>query len=302
MKDRRARNLAAFLVVTLIWGSTWLVIKDQVSVVPPAWTVCWRFTVAAAGMFALAFKRGDPLTLPRRTLVLAAVLGLLQFSANFQLLYRAEIALTSGVVAVIYALLLVPNAILGRIFLGRTTGWRFVAGSAVAICGIALLLVHELRAAPVGSRVLAGAAMTIAGLICASSANILQATKALRSVPMLPLLAWAMAIGAGADAVFASLTVGAPVIDPRWHYLAGVLYLGLAGSVATFPLYFGLIRDWGPGRAAYNGVAVPVVAMTLSTVFEGYRWTALAAAGSALALVGLLLALSRPKTAASPST
>ena len=69
-------------------------------------------------------------------------------------------------------------------------------------------------------------------------------------------------------------------------------YLALVGSVLTFPFYFALIRDWGPGKAAYNGVAVPVVAMALSTLFEGYRWTALAAAGASLAMAGLLIALS----------
>jgi drug/metabolite transporter (DMT)-like permease len=76
------------------------------------------------------------------------------------------------------------------------------------------------------------------------------------------------------------------------RYWLGVAYLGLAGSVVTFPLYFSLIRWMGPGRAAYNGVAVPVVAMALSTVFEGYRWSGPAAMGAALAMGGLVIALS----------
>jgi drug/metabolite transporter (DMT)-like permease len=70
-----------------------------------------------------------------------------------------------------------------------------------------------------------------------------------------------------------------------------VAYLAIIGSVVTFPLYFALIRDIGPGRAAYNGVLVPVVAMGLSTLFEGYRWTLLAGAGAALAMAGLVVAL-----------
>ena len=83
-----------------------------------------------------------------------------------------------------------------------------------------------------------------------------------------------------------------PVLDPRPQYIAGIVYLALAGSVLTFPLYFGLIRNLGAGKAAYNGVAVPVVAMGLSTLFEGYRWTGLAAGGAVLAILGLLIALS----------
>jgi len=77
----------------------------------------------------------------------------------------------------------------------------------------------------------------------------------------------------------------------RWSYFGGIAYLAVIGSVVTFPIYFRLIRDLGAGRAAYNGVLVPVVAMLLSTLFEGYRWTPLAISGSVLALTGLVLAL-----------
>jgi len=61
--------------------------------------------------------------------------------------------------------------------------------------------------------------------------------------------------------------------------------------VVTFPLYYRLIREIGAGRAAYHNVLVVIVAMVLSTLLEGYRWSALAAAGAALAMVGLVIAL-----------
>jgi drug/metabolite transporter (DMT)-like permease len=76
------------------------------------------------------------------------------------------------------------------------------------------------------------------------------------------------------------------------QYWLGVVYLALVGSVLAFPLYSKLLRDWGPGKAGFNGVVVPVVAMALSTLFESYRWTALAASGAMLAAAGLLIALS----------
>jgi drug/metabolite transporter (DMT)-like permease len=74
-------------------------------------------------------------------------------------------------------------------------------------------------------------------------------------------------------------------------YWAGTAYLALAGSVVTFPLYYRLIREIGAGRAAYHNVLVVIVAMLLSTLLEGYRWSALAVAGSVLALIGLMVAL-----------
>lgn len=297
----RARAIGAFVLVTLIWGSTWLVIKDQIGTIAPAWAVTGRFALAALGMFALALARSEKLALPGRTMAFAAVLGMCQFFANFQLVYRAEQHITSGLVAVIFALLLVPNTLFARLFVGAEVSRRFLLGSVVAMGGIALLMLHEYRAAPAGgSAVLIGIALTSLAVLCASTANVMQAAQIARRTSTLVLIAWAMAAGAAADAAYAWTTVGAPTFDLGARQIAGIVYLAIMGSVVTFPLYFMLIREWGPGPAAYSSVLIPVVAMGLSTLFEGYRWSALAGGGAVLAMVGLLIALS-PKQALSPS-
>ena len=293
----QARNLAGFVLIALIWGSTWLVIKDQISVVPAPWSVTWRFSLAAVAMFALAALRREPLLLSGEGMRYAALFGMAQFAANFQFVYASERYLTSGLVAVFFALMLVPNAVMARVFLGARFGARFVAGSAVALAGIALLLIHEYRAAPAGLDVLKGVALVFCAVMCASTGNILQGTAAARRQPVLTLLAWALVFGALGNSLYAFALHGPPVFDPRPQYLWGVAYLGIIGTVATFPIYTALIRDWGPGKAAYNGVAVPVVAMLLSTLFEGFHWTGLAVSGALLAMAGLLIALSGRETA-----
>ena len=291
----RLRSAAAFALVALIWGSTWLVIKHQVAAAPAGWTITWRFAMACPCMFLLAWWRGDPLRLPAGGARLAVLVGVMQFCGNFQFVYRAEQHLTSGLVAVLYALLMVPNALLSRALLGVRLHPRFLLGSLVAMAGIALLLLHEYRLAPPISEVPLGLALALAGLLCASTANVLQATEASRAQPLVPLIAWAMLAGTVADATLAFATSGAPAFSSSAAFWAGVAYLALAGSVVTFPLYFALIRSMGAGRAAYNGVAVPVIAMALSTLFESYRWSLLAGSGAALALAGLLIALSSRK-------
>lgn len=285
-----------FLTVALIWGSTWLVIKDQVGHVSPQWSATWRFLVAGVAMAALALLRGEKLWLDARGMRMALMIGVPQFAMNFQLVYSSEQHLTSGIVAVLYALLLVPNALLGWAFLKQPVTQRFLVGSAIALVGIALLMLHEVRLAPASANAPLGVAMAIGGLLSASVANVVQATPAARQVPMLSMLTWAMLIGTVLDAAFAWTLIGPPQID--WHprYLGGVAYLAIVGSVVTFPLYFSLLRTLGPGRAAYNGVLVPVVAMTLSTLFEGYKWSLLAGAGAVLAMAGLVVALNARKS------
>ncbi len=292
------RSIAAFIFLALVWGSTWLVIKDQISEVPSAWSVVWRFVLAATAMAAFALLRRERMRLTGREMAVAVAMGFFQFSLNFQLIYQSEHYLTSGLVAVVFALMIVPNAILARLVLGAALTGRFLAGSAIALAGIALLMLHEYRIAPPNSGVTTGVLLVTGAIFSVSIGNLLQATQTARAVPVVSLMAWGMIWGVVASGAYAIVSVGAPVLDPRPAYLAGIAYLGLVGSALTFPLYSQLIRDWGPGPAAYNGVAVPVVAMILSTLFEGYQWSLLAGGGAVLAMAGLLVALSGRKPAA----
>ncbi|MFL9840312.1 EamA family transporter [Sphingomonas sp. ST-64] len=288
----RLAILIPFAIVTLIWGSTWIVITGQLGVVPPTWSVTYRFLLGGTAMLAFAAAKRQSLKLDARGVGFAALVGLLQFALNFNFVYRAELHVTSGLVAVVFALLLVPNALLSRIFLGQRLGRQLLIGSGIAMAGVALLFVHEIRNDPSGGgAVYLGIGLTLLGVLSASTANVMQATKTAGRYAMVPTLGWAMLIGALADGIFAWITTGPPVFDPRPAYVAGLLYLGIVASAVAFPLYFGVLRVIGPAKAAYSSVIIPVLAMLLSTVFEGYRWSLLAAGGAALAGVGLVLAL-----------
>lgn len=281
-----------FLLVTLIWSSTWIVIRDQIGSVPASWSVCYRFALAGVAMAAFAWMRGVSLRIGGAGLFYAALLGIAQFVLNFNFVYRAELTLTSGVVAVIYAMLLIPNSILAFLIFRQPVSRAFIAGSAVAMTGIALMLAHEYRAASVApGDVLMGVAFAVAGLMSASAANVMQGMEIARRLPMIAVLAWAMLIGAGVDAAYAWATVGPPVVEWRMGYWLGIGWLGIAGSVVTFPLYFRLIQRVGAGRAAYTSVLIPLIAMLISTLVEGYRWTGLAFSGAVLAVAGMAIAL-----------
>ncbi|MGY4398709.1 drug/metabolite transporter (DMT)-like permease [Sphingomonas sp. UYAg733] len=291
-QSTRLAVLIPFAIVTLIWGSTWLVIKDQLGVVPPSWSVAYRFLVGGVAMLIYATIRRERIALDARGWAFAAGLALFQFCLNFNFVYRAEGYITSGLVAVIFALLLVPNAVLGRIFLGQRLGRQLLVGSAVAMAGVALLFVHEARTSAGGLHMaMAGIGFTLAGVMSASTANIMQGTGTAKRYPMAVMLGIGMLIGAGFDATLAWCLTGPPVIELRPAYLIGVLYLGVIASAVAFTLYFGVLRIIGPAKAAYSGVIVPVIAMLLSTIFEGYRWSLLAGAGAVLAMIGLVIAL-----------
>lgn len=288
------RVLLPFMLVTLIWGSTWIVIKGQLGVVPPSWSVTYRFAIAAAAMFAFALIRGERLRLESRAMLFAAILGTAQFALNFNFVYRAEQHITSGLVAVLFALLIVPNTLMGRAFLKTPLEGRFLLGAGIAIVGVGLMILHEYRAAALGAgEVLIGTALTLAGVMSASIANVMQGTAIARAQSMVAMIAWAMLFGALADGAYAWITTGPPVIESTAAYLGGVLYLGVIASAVTFPLYFNVIRAVGPGQAAWSSVLIPIIAMGFSTAFENYHWATLSVAGGIVALIGLVIAVAR---------
>lgn len=286
-----ARVVVPFMLTGIIWGSTWWVITGQISGVPAAWAVFYRFVLATPGMFLLAFLMKKQLRLDGPGHLLAAAVGVAQFCGNFMFVYNAELHLTSGIVAVMFALLMVPNALFARVFIGERMEPGFLLGSAVAIVGVVLLLVHEAETSTMGGSVPLGIVLTVGGILSASIANVVQANEVGRRIAMVSLLAWAMLYGLVADLVFALVTVGPPELPTAADFWMGTAYLAIIGSIVTFPLHYNLVREIGAGRTAYNSIVTVVVAMLLSTVFEDYRWTLLAAGGMALALVGMVLAL-----------
>jgi drug/metabolite transporter (DMT)-like permease len=286
-----------FIVFTLIWGSTWIVIRGQLGTVPPQWSVTYRFVVAAIAMAAVAKWKGETLKIGRKGLIAAAFLGFTQFCINFNAVYLAERHITSGVVATVFALLLIPASLLAWVLLGHRPSRRFAWSSLVAVSGIVLLFVHEIREHPADSRqVVTGIGLTLLGMLGAAIANVVQARPEIRRFPLMSLLAWSMAAGALIDGLIAFVLTGPPVFDPRPVYWLGVAYLALFASVLTFSLYYPVVRRIGPAKAAYSSVLVPIIAMGFSTWVEHYRWTPTTIAGAVLALGGMAAALSRNRS------
>jgi len=284
------RVLIPFILSSLIWGSTWLVITGQLGQVPPVWSVAYRFLIGAAIMFVYALAIGATIRLDRRGHGFALLFGIPQFCLNFIAVYQAERFITSGLVAVVYALLILPNSLFAWLFLKHRITRPFLLGSIVAIGGIALLFLQEFRANP-SAAVLTGVALTLCGTLSAAIANNVQATQGIRAYPLPTMLAWGMTYGAAANALIALVVYGGPVFDTRITYWAGLAYLGVVASALVFSLYFPLVRTIGPAKAAYTSLVIPVIAMLLSTIFEGYAWTPMALGGGLLVFAGLFIAL-----------
>jgi drug/metabolite transporter (DMT)-like permease len=296
VKGSLLARLALFPLISLIGGGTWLVISFQTAANSLLAAVGWRFTLAALLLAMLCRWRGVSLMVPRQHLPLLAILGLCNFGLNFWLFYHATTMLPSGLVGTSFIVLVLVNLIGDRIFFGVEIPKSALLGSVIAIIGMVMLFLPEMDQEDGGNHALIGLLTAIAGMLSASIGNLLQAQAQRQGLAILPTLTIAMASG-GASMLLLALLLGDSLAIPlNSAYLASLGYLVLVASFVVYPAYMVLIREVGPGAAAYSTVGIPLVALVLSTLFEGYHWRSLSLSGAIMLLSGMILMLHRGVT------
>jgi drug/metabolite transporter (DMT)-like permease len=283
-------NIFLYLLTVLIWGTTWIAITFQLGSVPAPVSIAYRFWLAAAVLMGFLLITRKPWWPPRQAWPYLFAQGIALFCLNFLCFYYASQWVTSGLEAVVFSTAPLWNAINGRIFLGRPIRRQVMMGALLGLAGIVLLFAPQMAGHWNDSKVLIGLALTLGGTLCFSCGNLLSSR--MQTLGLTPWLTntWAMLIGSTTLGIGA-LALGMPfALDPSPRYLGALLYLAIPGSVIGFTAYLLLVGRIGPDRAAYSTVLFPIVALTISTIYEGYHWTPLALGGLALVLAGNLLA------------
>jgi drug/metabolite transporter (DMT)-like permease len=290
-------DLAAIVVCTLAWGTTWFAITLQLGVVDPVISIVYRFALAAALLFAWGALRGEALGLNRAQHLAAFGVGVFTFAIDYAFVYWAEERVTSAVVAVVFAALAFVNLAVFRVAFGQRAPLLAWAAAGLGVIGVGLLSWEEIANAELSTRALTGIGLTLAGVLAAAVGNVYARRGELAGAGVIASTAWAMAYGAALLAVFAFLTGKTWAFEFTAPYILSLLHLSVVGSVIAFALYYGLARRRGYATASYISALTPPVAMLVSALFEGKSWGLLALGGVALVLAGQVLLL-RSKRAA----
>ena len=282
---------ALYAICILIWGTTWIAITAQIEVLAPELGVAIRFGLAAVALLAVCWWRRIPLRFPARVQALVLAQGLANFYASYVCVYAAERYVASGVVAVGYAASPLIGLVLARALLGVRMSGRVALGGVAGVCGVVLIFWHEFTRLAATQQVVWGAELTLAAVLLSSLSTIAASAYHRMGVQGWGPLALAMAWGSAAAFAQVLLTGLAWHWSWRPEFVATLLYLALFGSVLAFGAYYALVHRVGPAKAGYTGVLTPVVALAVSSVYEGFLWTGLTVAGIALALLGNAVAL-----------
>jgi drug/metabolite transporter (DMT)-like permease len=216
------------------------------------------------------------------------------FSVSYVCVYYAEQHIVSGLVAVGYSASPLLNMFAMRVFFGTPMTTRVAGGAVLGIVGIALVFWPEFSHLGEGGSVAVGAALTMASVVLASLSNMTAHRNHDQGLPVWQTMAWGMLYGA-LSTLFLALALGRPLgFEATPAYVLSLLYLAVFGSILAFGGYLTLLGRIGAARAGYIGVMVPIVALVVSALFEGYRWTLLALAGVAVSVAGNVIILRRP--------
>ena len=283
-----------YSATVLIWGSTWLAIHFQLGVVSPEVSLVYRFGIASLLLFA--WCRFKHLSLPTgwRNHGLIILLGSCLFSVNYLLFYLGAEWLASGLLAVIFSTITVMNILNGALFLRRRVEVQTIIGSFCGLAGIVFVFLPEVTAVEASPNVLLAILMGVIATYFASIGNIVSAHIQKIGIGVVPGNALGMLYGTAIMLIYTILNPSDFNFDPSFSYVVSLIYLSVFGSALAFTLYLTLVGRIGPEKAAYASVLFPIVALTLSTLFESYTWSALAGVGVVLVLIGNVIVLTSP--------
>lgn len=289
--ESRFLDLTAIAICTLAWGTTWFAITLQLGHIDPIVSLTYRFALATALLFAWCGVRGLTLRLTRTQHIAACGIGLFTFTIDYTFIYLAEERISSAVVAVTFATLTLVNLAVFRVAFRQRAPLRAWAAAGLGALGVAILSWSEIVNAHLDARARAGFVMACIAIFSASLGNVCARRGEAAGASVAGLTAWAMGYGTLFLALCGVAMQRPWLFEPSIAYVGSLVYLALFGSVIAFLFYYALARRRGYASASYVSALTPVVAMGVSSLFEGKTWSAPAFAGLALVLVGQWLLL-----------
>lgn len=285
------KSVILYIVTVLIWGSTWLAIEFQLGDVPAQVSLVYRFAIAAFVMWCYCMFKGMNMRFSMTDHGFFMVLALCNFGLNYLILYWAQNYLTSAMSSIAFSTLLLMNIVNTRLFFGRRIANRIYIGALLGVVGLVALFWPDIKDLDFSSDAMLGLGLALGGTFLASLGNMASVRNSSNHVGVMQGNAWGMLYGTLALVGVVLLSDAQFTFSTEPSYVISLLYLSLFGTVIAFACYFLLLRDIGPEKASYSIVLFPIVAVILSTIFEGFLWHANTVFGFVMVLAGNAIVL-----------
>jgi len=289
-------KILVWLLLCLVWGTTWIFIKIGLTDLPPITFAAARFILAVLILIPIVKLWKLPLPRTASEWKLVAITGFLQFSINYSLVFWSEQYITSGLAAVLQAMITVFGLVLAWIFLPTEKITRLkVFAVILGITGVAVIFLEQLKVNNLMA--FAGCVAIIIGAYAAAQASIFIKAKGSNLHPA-SLVRTQMICGLPAIIIYALIAEGNPLTF-NWTLKAVfcVIYLTIFGTIAAFWLYYWLLSRIESTKAMMISLVTPLIAVIIGAVFLGETLPRQTFFGGLLILasIGLIVVRKKPE-------
>lgn len=263
-------KIAVWLILALIWGTTWIFIKIGLDDLPPIAFAAARFLLGVIILYFVIRIQKIPLPKTAKEWRLIALTGVLQFSVNYSMVFWSEQHITSGLAAVLQSMITVFGLLLAWIFLPneRITRLKIVA-VAIGVVGVGVIFYDQLQVQ--SFMAFLGCAAVVVGSYAAAQASILIKSKG-GAIHPASLVFCQMLCGLPAIIVYSLVAEGNPInFNWSWKAIGCVLYLTIAGTIAAFWLYYWLLDKIESTKAMMISLVTPLLAVVIGWLVLGEK-------------------------------
>ncbi len=290
-------KFVVWLILCLIWGTTWLFIKVGLEDLPPLSFASIRFILAVIVVGLIIIANKIPLPKTKREWKLLAITGILQFTINYSLVFWSELYITSGLAAVLQAMIPVFGLVLAWFYLPEEKiTWLKVIALIIGIIGVGIVFIEQLRVNSLMA--FAGSVAIVIGAYAAAHASILTKAKG-GDIHPASLVFGQMVCGVFPVIIIALFKEGNPFnYNYSWSAIISILYLSIFGTVLTFWLYYWLLGKIESTKAMTIALVTPLIAVVCGAIFLGEKLLPQTLIGGILILasVGLIVFRKKIKT------
>jgi drug/metabolite transporter (DMT)-like permease len=287
------RNLVLFISTLICWSPTWYLIKFQFGVVDPLISIFYRFFIASIIVFIFLILSKKKMSFNLHQHLSFLLLGVTLFSLNYIFSYLANTYLISGIVAIAFSTILIMNILGERIYFKIKSSKETLFAAGFGIIGILIIFGKELLNFKLEDKTNIGIILSFVATFWASTGNLIHQKNSKDKIPFIQSIAYGMLYGSIFTLIVAKFRGAEIIFDNSISYILSFLYLSIIGSVVAFYLYLKLLENIGSARAGYIGVIMPIVALIVSTIFEGLQWTNNLIFGLPVLIFGCVLILNQ---------
>lgn len=293
-------DIAMFVGVVFVWGTSWILISLQLGDVDVAVSVLYRFAISAVVMFAIVLWRQKNAAIPKiynQPFIVA--IAVCMFSVNYILFYYSAYYITTGLMAVIFSLTTIFNCINAKIFFNEQITKQYIIGSFVGVTALVCIfgpdIYGEFKDTNEFGNTAIGVGLSSFATMMFSLGNMSSRRLSAMGVAPMNANAWGMLYGTIILLVYIAITNTPIVAPPSVEYTLALISLAVVATVIGFTLYLTLIARIGSSKTAYTTVLYPIVAIGISAVFENFQITWLTLVGLGLAIAGNVIIFSKGK-------